>query len=55
MAVRWGMMVQSLSRIEKAAGAGFDCVQPTAGLILNLPDEEVNRQKRRIRDQGMAF
>ena len=55
MAVRWGMMVQSLSGIEKAAEAGFDCVQPTAGLVLSLPDVEVNRQKRWIKDQGMAL
>lgn len=55
MGVRWGMMVQSLSRIEEAAGAGFDCVQPTAGLILDLRDEEVNRQKKRIKNQGVAL
>lgn len=55
MAVRWGMMVQSLSGIEKAAGAGFDCVQPAVSLILSLSDEEVNRQKRRIADRGTPF
>jgi sugar phosphate isomerase/epimerase len=51
MAVRWGTMVQSFSGLEKAVEAGFDCVQPTSSLVLNLSYEEVNRPK----DQGMAF
>jgi sugar phosphate isomerase/epimerase len=55
MAVRWGMIVESLSSIEEASEAGFDCVQPTAKLILSLPDEEVNNRQRQIKDQGIAF
>ncbi len=48
MAVRWAMMVQSLSRVTEAEGAGFDCVQPTVGFILDL-------QKRRIKNPGVPF
>jgi sugar phosphate isomerase/epimerase len=55
MAVRWGVTVESLSGLEKAAEAGFDCVQPTTSFVLNLLDEEVNRQKKRVKDQGIAF
>ena len=55
MAVRWGMMVESLSNVEEALKAGFDCVQPTASLILKLTDGEVKSQQRVVKDQGMAF
>jgi len=50
MSVLWGMMVQSVAQAEKAAKAGFDCVQSGAEFLLGLRDDELVRQESLVRD-----
>ena len=54
MSVRWGVMVQNAAQVERAAGAGFDCVQSVATFAAELRDDELALQERLIKDRGVS-
>jgi sugar phosphate isomerase/epimerase len=55
MAVQWGKMVTDLSQVERAAADGFDFVQPTQELSVNLSAEQVTQHKERLYNVGMPL
>jgi len=53
MSVRWGVVVQNVTQVERAVEAGFDCVQTAASFVPGLSDEELTLQQSLIRDRGV--
>jgi len=54
MSVRWGMMVQSIAQIERAAEAGFHCVQPIASFLFHLRGNAPAKLAALIKDRGVS-
>lgn len=55
MSVRWCKMVNNLSAVDQAASDGFDSVQLTVGLLVDLSETQFIRQKDHFVKSGLAF
>ncbi len=55
MSVRWCKTVNNLAAVDQAAADGFECVQLTVGLLMDLSEQQFVRQKDQLLKSGLEF